>query len=82
MQAGLPVLATINQGNDLGELIQSEGVGRVCNDNSLDTLKQLAEELADDCNSGISHFEKCSALSNKLFSTENAVQQIVSGLGI
>ena len=27
MQAGLPVLATINQGNDLNELIQSEEVG-------------------------------------------------------
>ena len=76
MQAGLPVLATINHGNDLGELIKSEGVGRVCNDNSLDTLKKLAEELAGDCNSGISHFEKCSALSNKLFSTASRAARI------
>jgi hypothetical protein len=32
MQAGLPVLASINPGNDLAELIQREDVGRVCTD--------------------------------------------------
>ena len=82
MQAGLPVLATINHGNDLGELIHSEGVGRVCNDNSLDTLKQLAEELADDCSSEINYAEKCHALSERLFSPNTTVNQIVSALEI
>ena len=80
LKAGLPVLATINQGNDLGKLILSEGVGRVCNDSSLDTLRQMAEELADECSSGISYKEKCHALSDKLFSPKKAVNQIVTAL--
>ena len=42
MQAGLPVLASINPGIDLAELIQREGVGRVCTDYSVDTLQRLA----------------------------------------
>ena len=82
MQAGLPVLATINQGNDLRELIKNAGVGRVCNDNSPDTLKQLAEELADECSSEINYAEKCHALSEKLFSPNTTVNQIVSALEI
>ena len=82
MQAGLPVLATINQGNDLNELIQSEGVGRVCTDNSVETLKQLAEELADEFSAGMSNTENCYSLSKKLFSPKTAVEQIVSALEI
>jgi len=41
MQAGLPVLASINPGNDLAELIHREGVGRVCTDHSVDMLQRL-----------------------------------------
>ena len=52
MQPGLPVLASINPGNDLAELIQREGVGRVCTDHSADTLQRLAVELADEITSG------------------------------
>jgi len=46
------VLASINPGNDLAELIQREGVGRVCTDHSADTLQRLAVELADEIISG------------------------------
>src|ERR1035437_2130447 len=52
MQSGLPVLASINPSNDLAELIQREGVGRVCTDHSVDTLQRLAVELADEITSG------------------------------
>jgi hypothetical protein len=41
MQSGLPVLASINPGNDLVALIQREGVGRVCTDHSAETLQRL-----------------------------------------
>lgn len=37
MQAGLPVLASINPGNDLEEMILREKVGRVCSNHSIDT---------------------------------------------
>lgn len=78
MQAGLPVLATINPGNDLAEIIEHEGVGRVCTDHSVDTLQRLAEELADEITSGKSVSASCRVLSAKLFSPEAAVRQITA----
>lgn len=80
MQAGLPVLASINPGNDLAELIQREGVGRVCTDHSADTLQRLAVELADEINYGKSMSAHCRALSAKQFSPEAVVKQIVAAL--
>ena len=62
MQSGLPVLASINPGNDLAVLMQKEGVGRVCTDHSVDTLQRLAVELADEISSGKSVSARCRAL--------------------
>jgi glycosyltransferase involved in cell wall biosynthesis len=84
MQAGLPVLASINAGNDLEGVILSEKVGRVCNDHSVDTLQRLVIDLVDEIagsNSNIQEVSaRCKALSAKLFSPEIAVKQIVSAL--
>jgi glycosyltransferase involved in cell wall biosynthesis len=84
MQAGLPVLASINPGNDLEEIILSEKVGRVCTDYSVDTLKRLAIDLLDEVagNTANNHAlsARCKALSAKLFSPEVAVKQILSAL--
>jgi glycosyltransferase involved in cell wall biosynthesis len=80
MQAGLPVLASINPGNDLAELIQREGVGRVCTDHSAESLQQLAVELADEITSDKDVSARCRALSAKLFSPEAAVKQIAAAL--
>jgi glycosyltransferase involved in cell wall biosynthesis len=88
MQAGLPVLASINPGNDLVGMIEGEGVGRVCTDHSVDTLHRLALELIAEVaprggapttgNAAIS--TRCKALSARLFSPETAVRQIVAAL--
>ena len=80
MQAGLPVLASINPGNDLAELIRRERVGRVCTDHSVDTLHRLAIELVDEVDSGMSVAALCHALSARLFSPEAIVKQIVVAL--
>ena len=80
MLSGLPVLASINPGNDLAELIQGEGVGRVCTDYSVDTLQRLAVELVDEITSGKDVSVRCRALSEKLFSPEAAVKQIAAAL--
>lgn len=80
MQSGLPVLANINPGNDLAELIQREGVGRVCTDYSVDTLQCLALELVDEITSEKSVSDRCRALSAKLFLPEAAVKQIAAAL--
>lgn len=80
MQSGMPVLASINPGNELIELIKKEGVGRVCTDHAVDTLQRLAEELAEEISSGESVSGRCRALSARLFSPETAVKQIVAAL--
>ena len=86
MQAGLPVLASINRGNDLEGLILHEGVGRVCTDQSVETLQRLALELVDEvaAESGsagnVAVSVRCKALSAKLFSPTAAVKQIVAAL--
>lgn len=88
MQAGLPVLASINPGNDLVGIIEREGVGRVCTDHSVHTLQRLALELAAEvapgggatsaCNAALS--ARCKALSARMFSPDTAVRQIVAAL--
>ena len=84
MQAGLPVLASINTGNDLEEMINCEGVGRVCTDYSAATLQRLAIDLLDEVTGNTTNNQavsaRCKALSAKLFSPEVAVKQIVSAL--
>lgn len=80
MQSGLPVLASINPGNDLIALIQTEGVGRVCSDHLVSTLQRLALELVDEVNTNQNVSAVCRALSAKLFSPVAVVQQIVTGL--
>jgi len=88
MQAGLPVLASINPGNDVEGLILHESVGRVCTDQSADTLQRLALEMAGEVvaaggapstgNAAVAARYK--ALSARLFSPEAAVKQIVAAL--
>ena len=86
MQAGLPVLASINPGNDLESMILREGVGRVCTDQSVENLQQLALELVAELATGSgsasnsAFAERCKKLSAKLFSPEAAVRQIVAAL--
>jgi glycosyltransferase involved in cell wall biosynthesis len=84
MQAGLPVLASINPGNDLEEIILSERVGRVCTDYSVDTLECLAIDLLSEVEGNTANNQavsaRCKALSAKLFSPKAAVKQIISAL--
>jgi len=80
MQGGLPVLASINPGNDLAEIIAREGVGRVCTDHSVDTLECLAKNLVGEIVTDADMFARCRALSAKLFSPEAVVRQISAAL--
>ena len=80
MQGGLPVLARVNPGNDMVDLIQSERVGRVTADQSIETLKTLAESLIDEVGEREAIRARCLALSERLFSAEVAVKQVIRGL--
>lgn len=80
MQAGLPVLASINPGNDLVELISTEQVGQVCTDTSVSTLSALAQMLVADIEKDEDVKARCKNLAARLFSPETAVKQIVEAL--
>lgn len=80
MQSGLPVLANINAGNDLAQMIRDERVGQVCETNRVDELLLLTEKLLDhiQADSGLS--ARCTALFEREFAVENTVKQIVAAL--
>lgn len=80
MQCGLPVLATINSGNDLAKLIEGDRVGRVSTDSSIELLGHLARTLIEDIAQDHQIKSRCKDLAARLFSTEAAVRQIVKGL--
>jgi glycosyltransferase involved in cell wall biosynthesis len=80
MQGGLPVLACINAGNDLVDIIKNENVGRACTDHAVDTLQSLAEDLVNELARSMSFADRCRALSTKLFSPKVIAKQITSGL--
>lgn len=80
MQAGLPVLASINPGNDLVELISAEQVGRVCTDTSAESMAANALELMESLDTDSGFKGRCERLASRLFSPEVAVKQIVSAL--
>jgi hypothetical protein len=80
MQAGLPVLANVNEGNDLVELIERERVGHACTDNSVEVLVQLVNRLVDTVPLDRKIGARCQALSTKLFSSEAAARQITASL--
>jgi glycosyltransferase involved in cell wall biosynthesis len=80
MQSGLPVLASINAGNDLASIILHEGVGAVCEDGSPDSLEKIALELIDSLTGDDGYRARCRALYSRLFAPERAVKQIVAAL--
>ena len=82
MQAGLPVLAAVNPGNDIIRLIESEKVGQVCTNNVPETLKAKAEELLDALDDDNDFPNRCKSLHAKLFSPDIAVRQIIKALQV
>jgi len=80
MTYGLPVLANINAGNDLVDLIKREGVGKVCTDSSIESLSNMAIELAEEITLDNEVGQRCKNLAIKMFSPQVAVKKIVSAL--
>jgi glycosyltransferase involved in cell wall biosynthesis len=80
MQSGLPVLAKINAGNDLAQLIRDENVGKVCEANHVEDLLQLAEELLNQIKEDKDLSARCINLFKRKFAVKNTVKQIVGAL--
>jgi len=79
MQAGLPVLARINEGNDLIDLIAQENVGRAYVGDSVEAFGDLGIELADSRDRELMS-ANAKGLAHKLYSSQAAVEQIVRSL--
>ena len=80
MQNGLPVLAKINAGNDLAEIIRENKVGEVCETEDLDELEKLARKMLDEIEAGSKMAVNCKLLFEQRFNVTNTVQKIVVGL--
>lgn len=80
MQSGLPVLATVNRGNDLAGLIQREQVGLVSEDSSVETLCRCAADLLDRTPNWDALQQRCRLLFQQCYSVEQVARQIVSRL--
>jgi glycosyltransferase involved in cell wall biosynthesis len=78
MQSGLPVLANINAGNDLAQMIRDERVGQVCEVNQVDDLLLRTEKLLDEIETDSALSARCTALFEREFAVENTVKQIVA----
>jgi glycosyltransferase involved in cell wall biosynthesis len=80
MQSGLPVLANVNAGNDLAQMIRDQQVGQVCENNDPLALQQLAEQLLEQIKLDANLPTRCKALFEKQFAVEAAAKQIVAAL--
>lgn len=81
MQAGLPVLASVNAGNDLVDIVEQHNVGRVSVDPNGNDLAAEAIALMNEVAGDSAMKERCRNLSNGMFSASSAVRQIVSAMG-
>lgn len=80
MQNGLPVFANVNAGNDIANLIKSEGVGEVCETNNLDELEKRCVALIGRLDADPYLPERCIRLFERQFSVSQAVRQVVASL--
>lgn len=80
MQAGLPVLASINPGNDLADLINKERVGQVSVEAKVNALEAKLLLLMDELRKDTDMPTRCQQLARRMFSPETAVKQIVQAL--
>lgn len=72
MRAGLPVLAVVNQGNDLIKLINNWSVGRVTTNRSMVNLENLIEGFLNEIErNGDALSSRCLALSEEVFSQKS-----------
>ncbi len=83
LQSGLPVMAIINEGNDLQLIIDRYQVGKVTTSRNPEHLQKLAESLVDCIKLDGSQFDyACKQLATKLFSSQHAAKQIIDALNL
>ena len=76
------MLANINKGNDLADIIRIEGVGEVCETSQADDLLILADKLNDHVQHDAELSSRCLNLFRRQFAVEKTIKQIVSALSV
>lgn len=80
LQAGLPVLAIVNSGNDLIDLITKSQVGVVISNNHSEEISKAFSHLIDRLKNDSQIQGRCQTLAQELFSPTRAAQQIINQL--
>ena len=80
MHYGLPVLACINQGNDLFDIINSKCLGRVFFGVEVKRVVSAVLEMVDDPNYVTKIPDNCRILAKDMYSSTIAVKQITTSL--
>ena len=80
LQAGLPVFALLNRGNDLASVIQEEDVGVVCESYNLKEMHELVLKLITNIDRNVGYEKRCRDLLKKRFDIEIVVWQLLQAL--
>jgi glycosyltransferase involved in cell wall biosynthesis len=80
MQSGLPVLALVNSGNDIVDLIRAEGVGMVSESRDIEEWVKLVGKLLEHVQSDPSLPDRCKQLFFRSYTAEAAARRVVSAL--
>lgn len=82
LQAGIPVLANVNKGNDLVDFIEKNQVGEVCDSSDLEELHFKAERLIKNVSFNPKFYSHCNAVFLEHFFVFNCANQIERALGL
>lgn len=77
LEAGLPVLASVNSGNDIKGVVEGAGAGMVFWNGEDDALVNAANQMLDRCDKRASMAAAASQLCRIQFSATTAAQQII-----
>jgi len=81
MGIGIPVLAHINPGNDLEDYIYGYSVGEASTKDSSELLFLMAKKIINRINDRYSYGENCKSLYHDLFTSEQAITDILKAVG-
>ncbi len=80
MQSGLPILASVNPGNDLIDIVNTKNVGLISSDGNTKNLIKNANKIVSILDEGSDLSENCKEIFQSSYNATKAVHQIINGL--
>ena len=80
MQSGLPILASVNPGNDLIDIVNTKNVGLISSDGNTKNLIKNANKIVSILDEGFDLSENCKEIFQSSYNATKAVHQIINGL--